>query len=97
MPQGFVNAAVVLPAPCCQAIRPIASIVAAIVGALCAAIAAPTPSHNCFPSALNVDGTASYVGATLVADGLSGAWQEVGSDTWIRTRDPLINSQLLYR
>ncbi len=21
----------------------------------------------------------------------------VGSDTWIRTRDPLINSQLLYR
>ena len=23
--------------------------------------------------------------------------QESGSDTWIRTRDPLINSQLLYR
>jgi hypothetical protein len=23
--------------------------------------------------------------------------QECGSDTWIRTRDPLINSQLLYR
>ena len=23
--------------------------------------------------------------------------REVGSDTWIRTTDPLINSQLLYR